>query len=131
MFIYAPKRPNCNKGGYIQLHRLIMEDILGRYLSKTEVVHHIDGDRTNNFEENLELIENNNIHLTTKHNTAIDMSGRRCVKCGGSKTRIRLENNRPNWCGNKKTGPICSYCYDKIRGSWKKRKKIVFPKYRP
>lgn len=117
VFIYAPERPNCDQKGYVQLHRLIMEDVLGRYLEPQEVVHHIDGNRTNNFEENLELIKNNTIHLSTKHNTGLDFSGRRCKYCNGAKTRIRLENGKPNWLGNKIDGFVCSYCYDKRRKS--------------
>lgn len=34
-------------------HRYIMEQVLGRTLSRDEVVHHIDGDRTNNDLSNL------------------------------------------------------------------------------
>lgn len=122
IFIYAWDRPNCDKRGYVQLHRLIMEDILGRYLTKEEVVHHIDGNRINNFEENLELIENNIIHLTTKHSTTKDHSNTRCRVCGGARTRIRTENGRPNWCGNEIDGFLCSKCYEKIRN--KKRKRV-------
>jgi hypothetical protein len=36
-------------------HRLVMEDILGRPLSKNESVHHKDGNRVNNDPSNLEL----------------------------------------------------------------------------
>lgn len=122
IFLYAPERPNHDKRGYVQLHRLIMEDIIGRYLTKEEVIHHIDGNRTNNFEENIELIENNRIHLYTKHNIGIDFTGRKCRVCNGVKTRIRRENGKPNWFGNKTDGFLCSSCYEKLRN--KKRKKV-------
>lgn len=36
-------------------HRLVMADLLGRPLLRTETVHHKDGDRANNAVENLEL----------------------------------------------------------------------------
>lgn len=48
--------PNANSRGYVQEHRLIMERELGRFLiPRKELVHHIDGDRTNNNVENLKL----------------------------------------------------------------------------
>jgi hypothetical protein len=52
----APYHPNANSRGYVAIHRLIMENKLGRYLDKrTELVHHIDGDRENNSIDNLKL----------------------------------------------------------------------------
>jgi hypothetical protein len=45
-------------------HRIIMEKLLGRKLSKKEVVHHIDGDKTNNAAENLRLFPTQKDHLS-------------------------------------------------------------------
>ena len=42
-----------NKKGNAKLHRVIMEEFLGRKLSADEVVHHINGDKTDNRIENL------------------------------------------------------------------------------
>lgn len=53
------------KGGYIREHVKVMQDHLGRQLIKGEVVHHIDGDKTNNGISNLDLCtisEHNNAH---------------------------------------------------------------------
>lgn len=41
--IYTP-----SIGNYTYEHRLVMESHLGRKLKRTEVVHHIDGDKANN-----------------------------------------------------------------------------------
>lgn len=38
------------------LHRMIMEEYLGRKLKQTEIVHHINEDRTDNCLENLEIM---------------------------------------------------------------------------
>ena len=39
-----------------RLHRLIMENYIGRKLKKSEVVHHVDGNKLNNNIDNLEII---------------------------------------------------------------------------
>jgi endogenous inhibitor of DNA gyrase (YacG/DUF329 family) len=52
---------------YILEHRFIMEQHLGRYLDPKEVVHHIDGDPSNNVIENLELFANQSEHISNGH----------------------------------------------------------------
>lgn len=52
----AEYHPYSNKRGYVPVHRLIMENELGRYLEpRKELVHHIDGGRGNNELSNLKL----------------------------------------------------------------------------
>src|SRR5699024_6410074 len=56
MLAKAEYHPHANKRGYVPLHRLLMENELGRYLiPREELVHHIDGDRLNNDLSNLKL----------------------------------------------------------------------------
>jgi len=60
--IWEPEHPDCDIGGYIFEHRLVMEGLLGRYLLPNEVVHHIDGNKLNNAPENLCLFASNGEH---------------------------------------------------------------------
>ena len=59
----APYHPSANKRGYVYLHRLIMENYLGRYLESNELVHHIDGNRENNNVLNLKLTTPSEHHI--------------------------------------------------------------------
>jgi endonuclease len=58
MYCYNPTHPLANKSGKVYEHRYVMSNYLGRWLTTDEVVHHKDGDRTNNQIENLELTNN-------------------------------------------------------------------------
>lgn len=62
-YIYSPDHPNRTRGSYVSEHRLVMEAKLGRYLERSEVVHHRDGDPLNNHPDNLEVFRTNGEHL--------------------------------------------------------------------
>lgn len=63
VYIHSPDHPNKNNSNYVFEHRLVMEKKIGRYLTRKEVVHHIDKDHSNNDIDNLMLFACNADHL--------------------------------------------------------------------
>lgn len=60
--VYMPESGMANKNGWVLLHRIVIAKSIGRDLRPEEVVHHIDGDKTNNNLSNLMLFPNNAEH---------------------------------------------------------------------
>lgn len=66
------KHPNKREKGVLH-HRVLMEEFISKmlgekyYLTKEQVVHHIDGDRMNNKINNLLVFKNNSNHIKFHH----------------------------------------------------------------
>lgn len=61
--VRAPEgHPRARQDGSILEHRLVMEAALGRYLEEWEIVHHKNGDRSDNSLENLEIMDGRSRH---------------------------------------------------------------------
>lgn len=63
VLVRCPQHPAASATGYVRQHRLVAEQMLGRYLTPTEVVHHKDDNKQNNDPSNLEVFETNAAHL--------------------------------------------------------------------
>jgi hypothetical protein len=60
---YKPEHPRATVRGEVREHHLIMEKMLGRYLYPEEVVHHCNGDITDNRVYNLRLFSSQSEHI--------------------------------------------------------------------
>ena len=56
IYVYVPDHPNSSKDGYVMEHILVMEEKIGRYITRNEVVHHKNKKRDDNRIDNLELM---------------------------------------------------------------------------
>lgn len=55
VMVRAPDHPRVSKSPYVFEHILVMERLLGRFLTPDESVHHLNGVADDNRPENLEL----------------------------------------------------------------------------
>ncbi len=77
------KKIRLSKSETRDQHRLLMERSIGRQLGRHEVVHHIDGDKSNNRPDNLQV-------MTLSEHSRMHMSGRTLPQS----TRIKIAKAR-------------------------------------
>ena len=63
ILVRMPDHPQASASGYVRQHRLVMEQVLGRYLLPEEVVDHENRDTSDNHPGNLRLFASNADHL--------------------------------------------------------------------
>ena len=84
--IKKAEHPRANNKGYVFRYFLVVEKATGKYLPMSAVVHHVDGDQTNDHPSNLVVCENSSYHqLIHWRKRAIDACGqadwRMCSIC--------------------------------------------------
>jgi len=98
---YAPNHPRACRNRIYE-HILVAEKKLGRYLKKGEVVHHINGIKDDNREENIIVFPSNGKHILTH---TLGKWSRKYDKC----KRCFTIDNRHNARG------YCERCYKYLK----------------
>lgn len=86
-FRYRPEHPAANSRGYVLEHRLVMEVVLGRFLTPDEAVHHRDCDKGNNTHENLQVMSweaHARLHREMEYGLCWTRHYDACRECGTS-----------------------------------------------
>jgi hypothetical protein len=56
VYIFCPDHPFSDINNRVKEERLVVEEYIGRYLEKKEIVHHINGNKSDNRMENLQIV---------------------------------------------------------------------------
>lgn len=93
-YVRAPRwaKPMARADGYIMEHRLVMAQMCGFLLTRTEVVNHIDHNPSNNHPTNLELWPDNRSHKKAEHGRYVEGAANRFCPMG-SAARLSLPWN--------------------------------------
>jgi len=88
--------PFAGKDGYVFEHRLVMEQQLGRYLLPNECVHHINGIKSDNVLENLQVMDHA-IHTIITHTGLKRSDDTRRKLSERAKKRFKDKRNHPEY----------------------------------
>ena len=78
--VYAPNHPRKLNNNRVFEHILVVEKKYGRFINKSEPIHHIDFDKTNNDSNNLLLCKSHKEHK--KLHTELEMLARELYRDG-------------------------------------------------
>jgi endogenous inhibitor of DNA gyrase (YacG/DUF329 family) len=122
IFILKPEHPNAINGGYVQEHRLKMEKKIGRFLTKDEVVHHKNENKSDNRLCNLKLMSKTEHDLFHNKKRSREMflgfGFVNCQMCGLTikrkiaKINFYQKNNLRHFCSHQCSGRFGSNLYN-------------------
>lgn len=93
--------PRANDGGYVFEHIVVVEKMIGRYLMKGEVVHHLNGIKDDNRPDNL-VIEKRSDHSRDHKKLRIE----ELKKCGFRLEKMAGGRLTGYWIKENKNGDI-------------------------
>ena len=102
-YAVVPEHPNKIKHGYVLLHRVLLENHLGRLLNSNEIVHHVNENKRDNSIENLQIMNSSQharLHMQKKGKTMLSLQ---CPLCGS----IFSREKRLTHIGNKRGKYTC------------------------
>jgi len=128
ILVYQPNHPSCNKGGYVPEHRLVMEKHIDRYISGTEVIHHINKIKDDNRIKNLFLC------ATCKEHRRLDFGWIKKKNkwfkiCSGCKNLLEVNKNNFYFRSSKTFLSTCKSCTHEHVKKWRKKKLCQYVKF--
>ncbi len=74
VFIKMPQHPFADNHGYVKEHRIIIEKIIGRYLLRTEIIHHVNKIKDDNCPKNLMAFVSHQSHNQFENNKILNQN---------------------------------------------------------
>lgn len=113
-YLYAvvKEHPFCTKNGYVLLHRIIVENHLGRLLNKNEIVHHKNENKRDNRIENLKVLSSSEHAKMHGQQRGKIMLSLQCPNC-----KIVFEKEKRKTHIGKKEGKFTA-CSARCRGQF-------------
>lgn len=112
---YIPNHHLANKSGKVYQHMIAAEQMLGRELKQEEVVHHKDGNRSNNSFDNLIVFKTTSDHAAYHKGCNIELDGDVYVAIDKRERYGNTTKNKCPSCGQWKCydAKLCLNCHNK------------------